>query len=183
MRFQTTLMVKTKPGMVDQAINTVKAEWEKNPSAKDLPLDYSFMDEQYALQHKKQHELQTAFNSFTSLSVIIAALGLFSMAAYQAALRKKEMSIRKVLGASVQLLFIQLNKPFFKLFLVGIGIALPIAYLLMNKWLSNFAYHIQLSWWSFLIPIFCIFILILVSISFQSIKVAKTNPIDSLRDE
>lgn len=183
MRFQTTLMVKTKPGMVDRAIQTVKAEWEKNPSAKDLPLDYSFMDEQYALQHKKQQELQTAFNSFTSLSVIIAALGLFSMAAYQAALRKKEMSIRKVLGASVQLLFIQLNKPFFKLFLIGIGIALPIAYLLMNKWLSDFAYHIQLSWWSFLIPIFCIFILILVSISFQSIKVAKTNPIDSLRDE
>lgn len=183
MRLQTTLMVKTKPGMVDRAIQTVKAEWEKNPSAKDLPLDYSFMDEQYALQHKKQQELQTAFNSFTSLSVIIAALGLFSMAAYQAALRKKEMSIRKVLGASVQLLFVQLNKPFFKLFLIGIGIALPIAYLLMNRWLSNFAYHIQLSWWSFLIPIFCIFILILVSISFQSIKVAKTNPIDSLRDE
>jgi len=183
MRFQATLMVKTKSGMVDRAIQTVKAEWAKNPTAKDLPLDYSFMDEQYALQHKKQQELQTAFNSFTSLSVIIAALGLFSMAAYQAALRKKEMSIRKVLGASVQLLFIQLNKPFFKLFLVGIGIALPIAYLLMNKWLSNFAYHIQLSWWSFLIPIFCIFILILVSISFQSIKVAKTNPIDSLRDE
>jgi putative ABC transport system permease protein len=183
MRLQTTLMVKTKPGMVDRAIQTVKTEWEKNPSAKDLPLDYSFMDEQYALQHKKQQELQTAFNSFTSLSVIIAALGLFSMAAYQAALRKKEMSIRKVLGASVQLLFVQLNKPFFKLFLIGIGIALPIAYLLMNRWLSNFAYHIQLSWWSFLIPIFCIFILILVSISFQSIKVAKTNPIDSLRDE
>ena len=183
MRFHATLMVKTKSGMVDRAIQTVKAEWAKNPAAKDLPLDYSFMDEQYALQHKKQQELQTAFNSFTSLSVIIAALGLFSMAAYQAALRKKEMSIRKVLGASVQLLFIQLNKPFFKLFLVGIGIALPIAYLLMNKWLSNFAYHIQLSWWSFLIPIFCIFILILVSISFQSIKVAKTNPIDSLRDE
>lgn len=183
MRFQATLMVKTKQGMIDQAIHAVKTEWEKNPAAKDLPLDYSFMDEQYALQHKKQQELQTAFNSFTSLSVIIAALGLFSMAAYQAALRKKEMSIRKVLGASVQLLFIQLNKPFFKLFLIGIGIALPIAYMLMNKWLSNFAYHIQLSWWSFLIPIFCIFILILVSISFQSIKVAKTNPIDSLRDE
>ncbi|MDR0262588.1 MAG: ABC transporter permease [Sphingobacterium sp.] len=183
MRFQATLMVKTKSGMVDRAIQTVKAEWAKNPTAKDLPLDYSFMDEQYALQHKKQQELQTAFNSFTSLSVIIAALGLFSMAAYQAALRKKEMSIRKVLGASVHLLFIQLNKPFFKLFLVGIGIALPIAYLLMNRWLSNFAYHIQLSLWSFLIPIFCIFILILVSISFQSIKGAKTNPIDSLRDE
>ncbi|WP_293939597.1 FtsX-like permease family protein [Sphingobacterium sp. UBA5996] len=183
MRFQATLMVKTKSGMVDRAIQTVKQEWAKNPAAKDLPLDYSFMDEQYALQHKKQQELQTAFNSFTTLSVIIAALGLFSMAAYQAALRKKEMSIRKVLGASVHLLFVQLNKPFFKLFVIGIGIAIPIAYMLMNKWLSNFAYHIQLSWWSFLIPIFCIFMLILFSISFQSIKVAKTNPVDSLREE
>jgi len=183
MRLQTTLMVKTKQGMVDQAINTVKQEWAKNPSAKDLPLDYSFMDQQYALQHQKQQDLRIAFNSFTSLSVMIAALGLFSMSAYQAALRKKEMSIRKVFGASVQLLFVQLNKPFFKLFLIGIGIALPIAYVLMNKWLSNFAYQVQLPWWSFLIPIFCIFILMLASISFQSLKAAKTNPVDNLRDE
>ena len=169
--------------MVDQAIDAVRKEWTKNTSAKDLPLDYSFMDQQYALQHKKQQELRIAFNSFASLSVIIAALGLFSMAAYQAALRKKEMSIRKVLGASAQLLFIQLNKPFFRLFLIGIGIALPLAYLLMDKWLSNFAYHVNIQWWSFLIPIFCIFILILISISFQSLKVARTNPVDSLRDE
>jgi len=183
MRIQTTLMVKTKQGLVDRAINAVKEEWEKNPSAKDLPLDYSFMDQQYALQHRKQQELQVAFNSFTSLSVIIAALGLFSMAAYQAALRKKEMSIRKVLGASAQLLFIQLNRPFFRLFLIGMGVALPLAYLLMDKWLSNFAYHVQLSCWSFLIPIFCIFILILLSISFQSLKLARTNPVDSLRNE
>ncbi|WP_293946408.1 MULTISPECIES: ABC transporter permease [unclassified Sphingobacterium] len=183
MRIQTTLMVKTTPGMVDRAIETVKKEWTKNTSAKDLPLDYSFMDQQYALQHQKQQELQVAFNSFASLSVIIAALGLFSMAAYQAALRKKEMSIRKVLGASAQLLFVQLNKPFFRLFLIGIGIALPLAYLLMDKWLSNFAYHVNIQWWSFLIPIFCIFILILISISFQSLKVARTNPVDNLRDE
>jgi len=183
MRIQTTLMVKTRSGMVDQAIDAVRKEWTKNTSAKDLPLDYSFMDQQYALQHKKQQELRIAFNSFASLSVIIAALGLFSMAAYQAALRKKEMSIRKVLGASAQLLFVQLNKPFFRLFLIGIGIALPLAYLLMDKWLSNFAYHVNIQWWSFLIPIFCIFILILISISFQSLKVARTNPVDSLRDE
>jgi len=90
MRIQTTLMVKTRSGMVDQAIDAVRKEWTKNTSAKDLPLDYSFMDQQYALQHKKQQELRIAFNSFASLSVIIAALGLFSMAAYQAALRKKK---------------------------------------------------------------------------------------------
>ncbi|MDF2518086.1 MAG: hypothetical protein K0R59_3382 [Sphingobacterium sp.] len=66
---------------------------------------------------------------------------------------------------------------------INIGIALPLAYLLMDKWLSNFAYHVNIQWWSFLIPIFCIFILILISISFQSLKVARTNPADSLRDE
>lgn len=183
MRIHSILMVKTKQGMIDRAINTVKEEWEKNPWAKDLPLDYSFMDQQYALQYKQQQQLQAATNSFTSLSVIIAALGLFSMAAYQAALRKKEMSIRKVLGASTQLLFVQLNKPFFKIFLIGSSIALPIAYLMMHTWLSHFAYHIHITCWSFLLPIFCIFSLILVSISFQSFKVAKTNPADSLRDE
>lgn len=182
-RPQATLIVKAAQGKAAQAIETVKKEWQQNSSTKSLPLEYAFMDQQYALLHKKQQEMQTAFNSFTFLAVIIAALGLFSMAAYQVTIRKKEMSVRKVLGASVQSIFMQLNKPFFRLFLTATLISLPLTYFILNRWLDNFAYRIDLQWWYFLIAIMIIFIIICVSISYQTIRAAKVNPVDSLRNE
>ncbi|CDT09374.1 conserved membrane hypothetical protein [Sphingobacterium sp. PM2-P1-29] len=182
-RPQGTLMVKAVKGKVDQAIEIVKKEWQQNPSTKSLPLEYAFMDQQYALLHKKQEEMQTAFNSFTFLAVIIAALGLFSMAAYQVTVRKKEMSVRKVLGASVKTIFIQLNKPFFQLFVIGGLVSIPLTYLILNKWLENFAYRIELQWWYFTIALAIIFIIICISIGYQTLRAAKANPIDSLRNE
>lgn len=183
MRPQAVLMVKAAKGKADQAIETVKKEWQQNPFTKSLPLEYAFMDQQYALLHKKQQEMQTAFNGFTFLAVIIAALGLFSMSAFQVTVRKKEMSVRKVLGASVQSIFMQLNKPFFRLFIFGSMISIPLTYLILNKWLDNFAYRIELGWWHFLIAIVIIFIIICISISYQTIRAAKANPVDSLRNE
>ncbi|MNL43121.1 Macrolide export ATP-binding/permease protein MacB [compost metagenome] len=176
-------MVKAVKGKVDQAIEIVKKEWQQNPSTKSLPLEYAFMDQQYALLHKKQEEMQTAFNSFTFLAVIIAALGLFSMAAYQVTVRKKEMSVRKVLGASVKTIFIQLNKPFFQLFVIGGLVSIPLTYLILNKWLENFAYRIELQWWYFAMAMAIIFIIVCISISYQTIRAAKANPIDNLRNE
>ncbi|UIR55125.1 FtsX-like permease family protein [Sphingobacterium sp. SRCM116780] len=182
-RPQTTLMVKIAKGKVDQVIETVQKEWQKNSFAQSLPLDYSFMDQQYALLHQKQQELQKVFNSFTILSVIIAALGLFSMSAYLVVIRKKEMSVRKVLGASVQTIFFQLNKPFFKLFIVASLVSTPLAYLLLNRWLEHFAYRVEIQWAHFLFAFLIVFIIIVISISFQTIQAAKANPIDNLRDE
>src|SRR5690606_4894159 len=115
-------------------------------------------------------ELQKAFNGFTILSVIIACLGLFSMSAYQVTMRRKEMSIRKVLGASTQIIFLQLNRPFFKVFVLGAAIAIPIAYLVIIQWLNNFAYHIEIKWWYFGIAAMSILMLFLLSVSYQSLK-------------
>lgn len=182
-RYQTTLMVKTTPGKVQEAIAAVTEEWKKNPSSESLPLDYTFMDQQYALLLQQQVQLQTAFNSFTLISVIIAALGLISMSAYHISIRKKEIGIRKVLGASIKRIFLQLNRPFLRICILGSIMAVPIAYLVFDKWLNHFAYRIQIQWWYFLIAIFIVLTITLISISFQSIKATKANPMDSLKDE
>jgi len=182
-RYKISLMVKTVSGRVDQAIEAVKNEWEKNESSKDLPLDYRFMDLQYANLHAKQKEMQSAFNIFTLISVLISALGLFSMSAYQVTVKQKEMSVRKVLGASIHRIFIQLNKPFFKVFIISCLIAIPASFLLIKNWLNNFAYHIEIRWWYFGVATLIVLSIILLTISFQSIKAAKANPVDSLKEE
>ena len=182
-RMKITLMVKAAPGMVDQAIKVVEKEWQKNEYSQDLPLDYKFMDQQYAALHAKQVEMQSAFNIFSIISVIIASLGLFSMSAYQVTLKRKEMSVRKVLGASVKSIFIQLNKPFIKIFIIASIIAIPLAFLLIRGWLNNFAYHISIQWWYFGLALILVLLIILLTISYQSIQAAKENPVDSLRDE
>ena len=182
-RPKISLMVKTAAGRVDQAIGTVSKEWKKNELTEDLPLDYRFMDQQYASLHDKQKELQSAFNVFTIISVLIASLGLFSMSVYQVTIKQKDMSIRKVLGASIHRIFIELNRPFFNIFIIACLLAIPVAFLLIQSWLSNFAYHIEISWWYFGLAGIIVFSIILLAISFQSIKAAKANPVDSLKED
>ncbi|WP_409149945.1 FtsX-like permease family protein [Sphingobacterium sp. BS-2] len=182
-RFKTAFIVKTAVGKTEDAIKTMEKEWLKNPAAESLPLDYEFMDQSYASLQKKQIELQKAFNGFTLLAVIVACLGLFSMSAYQVSIKRKEMSIRKVLGASIASIFFQLNKPFFKIFIIGTVIAVPIAYLLIESWLNNFAYHIEIKFWYFGLAILSILLILFITVFFQSLKAATENPVDSLRDE
>lgn len=181
--FKIALMVRTAAGMADQAIKIVEKEWQKNELSKDLPLDYRFMDQQYASLHAKQEEMQSAFNIFSIIAVIIASLGLFSMSAFQVTVKRKEMSVRKVLGASINAIFFQLNKPFFKIFGIACLFAIPLAFLMIRSWLNNFAYHIEIQWWYFAFAAVIVFGIILLTISYQAIKAAKENPVDSLRDE
>lgn len=180
---KVTLMVKAKKGKNKEAIAAIKEEWNKNPNAEALPLDYNFMDQQYASLHARQERLGQALYGFTSLSLIIALMGLFSMSAFQINVRQKEMSIRKILGASVSSLFIQLNKSLFKTVIVAVIVSVPVSYLLLYLWLANFAYKTPINYWTF-IGIVVLFVLISVlSVSYQSIKAARTKPIDNLRDE
>ncbi len=182
-RYMTTLMVKTKAGYSQEAIASIVEEWAKVEAAKNLPLDYEYMDQKYAQLHAKQDELQTALSSFTGLSVILVAFGLFSMSLFQISQRKREISIRKVLGASVGNLFLQLNQPFIIIFSIGCVLGIPIAYYLLHHWLANFAYHIELHWGYFAVAAVLVFLLILVVVSLQTLRAAKANPVENLRNE
>ena len=112
-----------------------------------------------------------------------AGLGLLGLAAYAAERRKKELGIRKVLGATVQGLFVLLSKDFIKLVIVAFVIASPIAWIIMHNWLGDFAYRIDISWWIFIIAGLLAVSVALATISFQAIKAALANPVKSLRTE
>ena len=123
------------------------------------------------------------FNDFTILAIFVSCLGLYGLVALIAVQRNKEISIRKVLGASLHQLLSLMTKDFMKLAFGSLLIALPVAGFVMNKWLAFYAYHISLSWWMFLIPILLILIITLAVISREVIKTALANPVNNLRSE
>ena len=120
---------------------------------------------------------------FSCVSIIISALGLFGLAAFVTEQRTKEIGIRKVLGATVSQITTMLSKDFVMLVLLAIVIASPIAYWLMNKWLQNFIYRININGWIFLVAGFAALLIAVITVSFQSIKAAIANPVKSLRAE
>lgn len=182
-RYKTAVLVKTAEGQAERALEILGDTWANNEYAERIPFTFEFLDQNYAALYRQQEQLQAATGGFTVLSVIIAMMGLFSMSAYSIRIRQKEMSIRKVLGASMREVFIQLNRPFFRVFLVANLIALPVAYLLVARYLDTFAYRITVHWWMFAVAGIVAFVIALLTVTYQSVRATRVNPVDSLRDE
>lgn len=144
---------------------------------------YAFADEQFDLQYRNDERFGTLFGLFAALAIFIACLGLFGLAAFTAQKRTKEIGVRKVLGASVGGLVALLSKDFLGLVLAAFVIAAPEAYYVMNRWLEDFAYHIDMSWPIFLLAGLTALGIALLTVSYQSIKAALANPVKSLRYE
>jgi putative ABC transport system permease protein len=149
----------------------------------DVPFSYSFLDDAFNASYQKDITSIKLFNYFTMLSILIACLGLYGLAYLVATQRTKEIGIRKVLGAAVSQLLILLGKDFVKLIAIAAILATPITWLMMNKWLTSYAYHITISWWLLLMPVLAILLISVLVISYQTIKVAVTNPVRSLKSE
>ncbi len=148
-----------------------------------IPFDYAFVDTRIDSQYQKDRMTMSLFGDFTILAIFVSCLGLYGLVTLIAFQRKKEISIRKVLGASLTQLLALLTRDFLKLVFCSFVIALPIAGIGMNKWLNSYAYHIQLSWWLFLIPVLLIILIALAVISGEIIKTALANPVKNLRTE
>ncbi len=162
-------------------LNEIKARW--NSMVSTQPFSYIFLDEEFNKQYSADQRTGKIFLVFSILAILIACLGLFGLVTFAAEQRVKEIGIRKVLGARITNIFELLSKDFIKLLLLSICIASPIAWWAMNKWLQDFAYRISISWWIFAsVGIICLLIA-LVTISFQAIKAAVENPVNSLRSE
>ena len=145
--------------------------------------EYHFLDNQWNLFYREDKIRETIFFLAALLTILIACLGLFGLATYAARQRIKEIGIRKVLGASVTNIVAMLSKDFLKLVVISALLAFPIAWWAMNNWLQDFAYHINISWWIFLAAGSLAVLIALLTISFQAIKAALTNPVKSLRSE
>ena len=173
--------VKLKTADMKQTISFINNTWKK--FVPDYPLDYKFMDESYGAMYKSEEKLTSLLWIFTSMAIIVGCMGLFALAAFSAEQRKKEIGIRKVLGATVFNIMGLLSKSFLALVLIATVIAFPIAWWAMNKWLEDFPYRVNISWWVFAIAGAAALVIALVTVSFQSIKAAISNPVKSLRTE
>lgn len=171
------VLVKIEPKDLPKMAAAWKAHYP------DEPFSYTFLDEAYKAQYDKDRLTMKLFTWFTVLAVIVSCLGLYGLVSLMATQRTKEIGIRKVLGASLQQLVTLLTSDFLKLIALASLIALPIAGIAMNQWLSSYAYHINLSWWMFLLPIVLIILIALAVIGQQVVKAALANPVHALRNE
>ncbi len=155
--------------------------WSKfSPS---YPLDYYFLDDDFARLHQADQQLGRVFRTFALLAMGIACLGLFGLAAFAAERRTKEIGVRKVLGATVTSVVAMLSKDFVKPVLLANLIAWPLAWYAMNKWLQSFAFRVEMEWWVFALAGGMALLIALLTVSFQALKAALANPVDALRYE
>jgi putative ABC transport system permease protein len=162
-------------------LSSFNAVWKNfSPSQ---PIRYTFLDERFASMYADVLRMVRIFTAFAILAVIIACLGLFALSAFMAEQRNKEIGIRKVLGAGVTQITGMLSRDFVKLVLLAIVIASPIAWWAMSHWLEDFAYQTKITWELFFVAGLSAILIALVTVSFQFIKAALGNPVDSLRSE
>lgn len=154
-----------------------------NESLPNTAFDYQFLDRHVAQLYASEEKTASTATTFSVLAIFIACLGLFGLAAFTAEQRTKEIGVRKVLGATVTGIARLLSKDFFKLVLISFVIAVPFAYWLMHKWLLDFAYRTEISWWVFVFAGVSAVFIALLTVSFQAIKAAMANPVKSLRTE
>jgi putative ABC transport system permease protein len=166
---------------VQQSIETItKITKEINPA---YPVEISFVDEVYAELLKKENTLGVLSNLFGGLAIFVSCLGLFGLVAYSAEQRTKEFGVRKVLGATLFNLMQLLSLSFLKMIMISVLIAVPLSYYLMNKWLQNFEFRTEISWWIIPLAGFGTLLMALITISFQAYKSARANPVDALKYE
>jgi len=173
--------VRVRSTDIQNTIAGIQDVYKKfNPA---YPFDYNFMDEQYAALYRSEQRIGDLAKYFAIFAVLISCLGLFGLSAFTAEQRAKEIGVRKVLGATVQSLVMLLTKDFTKLVLFAIGIAIPASWWLMQQWLSDFAYQSGLTWWIFASAGLLAVIIAWLTVSWQSLRAAWTNPVESLKSE
>jgi putative ABC transport system permease protein len=177
----SSLAVKVSTSSLNETIAYVEETWKKvNPGT---TFEYNFLDEQFAKLYRNEEAFARMFTHFTALAIVIAVLGLFALSAFTAEQRKKEIGIRKVLGASNGTILYRLSSEFVQLILIAFVIASGVAYYVMNKWLQDFSYAIKIGYVTFIVAGAAALTIALLTISFQALKAAWSNPVDSLRIE
>ncbi|MEO5782228.1 MAG: FtsX-like permease family protein, partial [Ginsengibacter sp.] len=176
-----TTAVRIKADNFRSAVTSIEATWKQFVPKR--PFHYSFLDKNLEEQYHAEQTTQKVFTIFSVLAIFIGCIGLLGLAAYSTQQRNREISIRKVLGASMGNIVTMLSKDFLKLVVIAAVIAFPIAWFAMHTWLQDFAYRTNISWWVFVMAGLLSAIIALATISFQAIKAAVSNPVNSLRAE
>ena len=175
------MIAHAKAGEISTTLKSLETTWHQlNPNE---PFDYSFLDQDFHASYAAETRLASIVGYFTIIAILISCLGLFGLATFSAEQRTKEISVRKVLGASTSGIVTLLSKDFIKLVAVAIVIASPLAWFIMDKWLQDFAYRTDIGWTVFVITSFLALLIAVLTISVQAIRAAISNPVKSLRTE
>jgi len=175
------LMARISTGEIEATLASMEQTWKQ--FIPDEPLQYLFLDDDFGKLFEAEVRLGKTFGFFAALAIIIACLGLFGLAAFMAEQRTKEIGIRKVLGASARDIVQLLSRNFLWLLLIGNLVAWPIGYLVMHRWLEDFAYRIDIGVGVFLVTGAVALVLVLVSVGGQALRASLANPVESLRYE
>ncbi|HEY1022123.1 MAG TPA: FtsX-like permease family protein, partial [Flavisolibacter sp.] len=176
-----TIAAKLRETNIKNTITSLNRLW--NTFAPGYPFDYKFMDESYGKMYNNEQKLSTLLWIFALMAIVVGCMGLFGLAAFSAEQRTKEIGIRKVLGASTLNIAALLSKSFVRLVIISSLIAFPLAWWAMKKWLEDFSYRVEISWWVFVVSAAAALLVALVTVSFQAVKAAIANPVKSLRTE
>ena len=175
------MIAHAKAGDMQATLKSVEDTWHSlNPNE---PFDYSFLDSDFQKNYKAETRLASIVSYFTIIAILISCLGLFGLAAFSAEQRTKEIGVRKVLGASITNIIGLLSKDFLKLVAISVVIASPVAWFVMNKWLQDFEYRVNISWLVFAVTAATALCIALLTIGFQAMRAALANPVESLRTE
>lgn len=179
--YGNTLMVKITGNHIPETISFLQEKWKT--LVPDRPFEYRFLDDDYNKLYQNELRLGKIMNIFASIAIILACIGLFGLSAYSAQQRVKEIGVRKVLGATVSNIVFVLSKDFIKLAFIAALIAFPIAWWAMHKWLQRYEYRISIEWWVFVATALATLLIALLTVSFQAVKAAWSNPVKNLRTE
>lgn len=171
----------TPESNIPATVAQIKNSW--NELLPNTPFDYSFVNEQFDALYKADQRMGTVFILFASLAILIACLGLFSLSSFIATKKRKEVSIRKILGATISSILLSFYKNYGKLVITACLIAVPVPYFFLKNWLQQFAFKTAISFWVFLIAVVAVLCIALVTVSYESIKTAISNPVDTLKNE
>lgn len=166
---------------INTLLKNIENKWKA--MAPGMPFSYQFMDDAFDNMYRSEQRVGKVALSFAIFAIIIACLGLFGLATYMAEQRTKEIGVRKVLGASIRNLITMLSADFLKLVLLAALLSFPVAWFFMHKWLEDFAFRVDIGWWIFAAAGIVAVLIALVTVSFQAIKAAMANPVNSLRTE
>jgi putative ABC transport system permease protein len=176
-----SVRINTNHDNLERTLSNVRAAYEK--SFPGNPFDYFFLDDYFNRQYKNERQFGVLFTTFATLALVIGCLGLLGLSAYTAVQRTKEIGIRKVLGSSEGGIFVLLSKDYVRLIALSIVLSVPLVYFLMNSWLQRFAYHTSISPFAFIGAGAIVLLISLLTVSIQTLRAARTNPVDSLRYE
>ncbi len=180
-QYEDLLYIKIAGGNITQLVSEIEKTYKR--VMESPPLEYQFLDERFDRMYDADKKMNATLMNGAYILIFISCLGLFGLSAFMVTQRTKEIGVRKVLGASVREIMVLLSGDYIRLIVIANIIAIPVAYFFINKWLSDFAYRVEFSWWLILMPVLATVLLALLSISFQVAKASRTNPVNVLKYE